>query len=347
MEVKHIKFPSIKQFRTVVKNVVHMNAYIGQDENDEAVFDFLKPKPIVKAHGTVKLHGTNAGVSVNCSDIWFQSRENIITIGKDNAGFAAFGEARRVVFAKLVDKVAAEFELELYSNTITLYGEWCGGSIQGGVGLNKLEKMFVIFGAKVTPEDGAVSYWVPSYNLKSEEHNIYNIEDFPKFEIEVDFNNPEIAQNKMLEIMLEVEKDCPVSRHFLPDSEDTLIGEGVVWTIFYRNNTLRWKIKGEKHSNSKDKTPKVVDLDKLKAIDKVVEDITHEWRFVQGMKEIFGPDYENTIDRKKFGDYMKWIYNDTIKEEMDIIEESGFDVKEVMNRASKKAKDYFFAVEQL
>jgi hypothetical protein len=35
--------------------------------------------------------------------------------------------------------------------TITIYGEWCGGNIQKGVGITNLEKSFFIFGVKITP----------------------------------------------------------------------------------------------------------------------------------------------------------------------------------------------------
>ena len=40
-----IKFPSIDQFRTVIKNVNDHASYVGKDDNGIAVFDYLKPKP--------------------------------------------------------------------------------------------------------------------------------------------------------------------------------------------------------------------------------------------------------------------------------------------------------------
>lgn len=75
-----IKFPSIEQFRTVVSNVNRRYNFVGLDENGEAIYDPNLPKPVLTFKGTIKLHGTNAGVSYNSQDdLWAQSRENIIT----------------------------------------------------------------------------------------------------------------------------------------------------------------------------------------------------------------------------------------------------------------------------
>jgi hypothetical protein len=81
---KMIKFPSIEQFRSVVATVLRQYNFAGLDENGDAIYDTTKPKPTLTFKGTVKLHGTNAGVSFkygydNTSEYWVQSRENIIT----------------------------------------------------------------------------------------------------------------------------------------------------------------------------------------------------------------------------------------------------------------------------
>jgi hypothetical protein len=82
---KMIKFPSIEQFRTVVSNVNRHFNFVGLDENGDTIYDPTLSKPVITFKGTVKLHGTNAGVSFdygydeNSSEFWAQSRENIIT----------------------------------------------------------------------------------------------------------------------------------------------------------------------------------------------------------------------------------------------------------------------------
>lgn len=108
---------------------------------------------------------------------------------------------------------------------------------------------------------------------------------------------------------------------------------------------LQYKCKGEKHSNSKVKTTAPVDLEKLGKVDKCVEEITHNWRFEQGLVTIFGSDYEKNINRNKMGDYLKWVASDTLKEESDIIVKYGFEPKDVMSKVQDKAKKYFYAAE--
>jgi hypothetical protein len=82
----------------------------------------------------VKLHGTNAGVSFNApSGMWAQSRENIITPEKDNAGFAFFVHSNETAFMRLFHDVAVNNDMDTHKNTITIYGEWCGSGIQKGV----------------------------------------------------------------------------------------------------------------------------------------------------------------------------------------------------------------------
>ena len=79
-EKRCIKYPSIEQFRTVVSNINRHFNFVGLDENGEAIYDHALPKPKLKFKGTIKLHGTNSGVSYNVMDgLWAQSRENVIT----------------------------------------------------------------------------------------------------------------------------------------------------------------------------------------------------------------------------------------------------------------------------
>src|ERR1044072_4822402 len=95
---KHISFPSIEQFRTIIANINRHHNVVWLDEQGEAIYDTTKPKPVLTFTGTVKLHGTNFGVVYNEIDgIWAQSRENIITPEKDNAGSAFFVQVNKAV----------------------------------------------------------------------------------------------------------------------------------------------------------------------------------------------------------------------------------------------------------
>lgn len=172
--------------------------------------------------------------------------------------------------------------------------------------------------------------------------NIYFIDQFTTRDIDIDFNKFECSQNELIKIMEGVENECPVAKEFGVSG----IGEGVVCSYLTEDNSLiQFKVKGIKHSNSKVKTTKVVDTAKLDKLDACVEKICHSWRFEQALVETFGSDYEKTIDRKRIGEYLKFVNSDTLKEELDIIAEFGFEPKEVLGKVSQKAKEYFFEVE--
>lgn len=54
---KMIKWPSIEQYRNLVKNVQMKNRYRGKDADGEPIFDAFAKLPTLKFEGTVKLHG--------------------------------------------------------------------------------------------------------------------------------------------------------------------------------------------------------------------------------------------------------------------------------------------------
>lgn len=363
-----IKYPSISQYRQIVKEITERACFIGLDEEGKAQFDYLKPKPVVEFSITTKAHGSNAGVCYSEPDgLWCQSRENVITVEKDNFGFAWFCEQNKEVLISIIKELATENNIDLNTHIISLYGEWIGKGIQKNVAISELDKRFIIFEHfKVSPiepqEDSdtiekAIWYKTISYSdfgvpyptidrAESPENKIFNIMKFPTKTIGIDFNNPERAQNELLEIMQEVEAECPIGRAFGISGT----GEGVVISHLTQDGSLiQAKVKGEKHAkgSGKVKTLKPVDTEKLDKIDKCVEEICHTWRFEQGMVAVFGVDYEKTIDRKRIWEYLKWCSQDCLKEESDIIESYGFEPKDVMGKVQQKAKEYFFAVETL
>ena len=213
---KHISFPSIEQFRGVVAHINRSYNFIGLDENGDAIYDITKPKPKLTFKGTVKLHGTNFGVCYNDDGgIWAQSKENIITPLSDNAGSASFVERNKDAFMTLFETVKDKLNLDTKNNTISIYGEWAGSGINRAVAISNIEKSMFIFGVKITPHlkdenDKTPAYWVDSSYLRSTEHRVFNIEDYKTYYIEIDFNYPQLAQNKIIEMTIAVEYECPV-----------------------------------------------------------------------------------------------------------------------------------------
>ena len=65
------RFPSIEQFRSVVKQVKDTSSYVGQDGEGKPIFDYTRPLPTITFTGTVKLHGTNAAIGYSKQDgLW-------------------------------------------------------------------------------------------------------------------------------------------------------------------------------------------------------------------------------------------------------------------------------------
>jgi len=299
----------------------------------------LAKKPVLTFKGTVKLHGTNAGVSYNYTDgIWAQSRDNIITPLKDNAGFAFFVETHQNVFINLMNRLVMNNNLDLNKDTLTIFGEWAGKGIQKSVAISNIDKSFFIFGAKVSnPDNEQKSYWIETFGLRSPTDRIYNIEDYKTFSIDIDFNMPQLVQNDLINMTIEVENECPVGAEF--GFKGT--GEGIVFTCNYNDIIYRFKSKGEKHSISKVKTLNPVDTEKLNSIAEFIEYAVTENRFNQAIKAIFGDSEPNV---KGIADVMRWMVGDIIKEESDTLENNRLEPKEIGKHVSNKVRPMFFAL---
>jgi RNA ligase-like protein len=337
---KFSKFPEIEQFRTIIHNIKHQAQYQGQDDDGNVIMDRNATLPILTAFGTEKLHGTNASVGFNNVDgIWSQSRKNIITVDKDNAGFAFFVEKNKEAFLKLIHQVIEENDIDADNNNVYIYGEWAGKGIQKHMGINKLDKFIAIFGVKIAPFDEEVSnYWVDCDNLRDVDNRIYNINDFETYSVEIDFNNPGEAQNKMIDMMLKVEENSPFSKSFGEDG----IGEGIVFTTYFNGSKHTWKVKGERHSNTKVKTPKKVDNVKIQKINDIAVKVLPSWRLDQMYTEVMDILNGGSGDIKKTGDFLKAVVQDVHKEDLDIIIEAELEPKEVNGAISKIARVWLF-----
>jgi len=318
------KFTDINQFRNVIREVKSHHDYFGNDENGDAIYRHTTPYPKYKFRGTVKLHGTSAAIVLNKNGEYsFQSRERILSLDEDNYQFmnTMIGKNHKSLFENI------EFD-----NYCAIYGEWCGGSIQGKIALNQLEKMFVIFAVRID------DVWQDMENYKHlhiNEEGIYNILQFPQYEIEIDFNQPELVQNKLIELTEEVEKECPVGKYFGVSG----VGEGIVWESVNTEHRYIFKVKGEKHQSSKIKKLVSVDVEEIENMNKFVDYVLTESRLNQGIDKL--KEMNKPIDMKSTGDYLRWIYNDVIKEESDVIEENQINVKKLGSALSAKARIFW------
>ena len=338
--MKHISYPKITQFRNVVSSINRQITYTGDDVNGDPMYDPSIPKPTIEFKGTVKLHGTNAGICYNEKDgIWVQSRTNIITPQKDNEGFASFVESNESIFKEFFTKI--HFDNNITDETISIFGEWAGGKIQKGVGISNIPKSLFIFGVEISNSNDPdfESYWVDFSNYRSPYNKIYNINDYGVFHINIDFNMPQLVQNELGDITKRIEEECPVAKAFGFSG----VGEGVVWSTNYKGITHKFKVKGEKHSVSKVKKLASVDVEKLESINEFIEYAVTENRFNQAIQITFGSNKED-IDIKKMGDLIRWMVNDISKEEIDTMSENNLEPKDVNKYISTKTREMFFAL---
>lgn len=328
--MKHYNFGSIEQYRNICKQIKMEAEYQGKDADGNAIYNPNAPKPTLTFTGTVKLHGTNAAVVYSKEHgLYAQSRERVLSIESDNAGFAFYVESNREYFEKVYGQALEDQNLD----ALVVYGEWAGGNIQKGVGICNIEKQFYPFLCKHIYRDTEYSF-IPYWEATPESKE-YPVTAFQTFTLDIDFNHPEIVQNELIRITEEVERECPVAKHFGHSG----IGEGVVWTADWNGKQYRFKVKGEKHCSSKVKTLASVDTDKIESCQKFAEYAVTESRFEQALQAIF-PD--GNLDVKQIGALLKWMNTDILKEEMDTLVANNLEFKEVVKYIADATKKRFF-----
>lgn len=352
-----IPFTSIQQFYRTLKDM--------QD-------DPTLRSPHVDFTGTVKLHGTNAGVAYNIKDgLWFQSRNQVITVGKDNAGFAKFAHERRKIFEDLIYQVAQTNSVDLNSTTIVLYGEWCGGNIQPNVALTKIAKMFVIFAIKCEPHDSGAApggtggdcgtamattdddslgdlphhYYLslPVAFVPPSGQGIWTSAQFSQYSVTVDLAHPERAQETMTAMTLAVEAECPVAKALGFSG----LGEGIVWEhIRLDGARYRFKTKGQKHAETASKVVIPLDAQRLDSIAAFVRATVTPNRVHHAVEHVYRsnpalPTYQQPMSITHFKAIVQWVQQDIVKEESDSLAVSGFTLKQISSELSAHTKRLF------
>ncbi len=349
-----IKFPKIRQFRDVIREVRHRAQFQGVDDENMPIMNRDEVLPSVEYVGTVKMHGSNASVRLQTDDtLVAQSRNRVLSLDNDNAGFArfAFEEVtdgywleKLSGIREAASKVADVFGSLEVDPQVTVYGEWCGGSIQRGVALNGLNKMFVVFAVRFGTEEDTV--WLGEQVIRSfdaPEQNIYNSFMFENYRTTVDFENPGVVKNDLVELTNAVEDKCPVGFHFGVEG----VGEGIVWRPdpllhpTLNRGQFWFKVKGKKHSDSKVKTLAPIDPEKAKSVNEFVSMVTTDHRLEKGIDFLNENGFE--ISKKSTGHFLKWVGNDVLDEEADSMEASSIERRDVMKAINEAGKRWFFA----
>lgn len=351
-------FPSIEQFRHCVADVRHRATYIGKNAAGEALYDETLPQPTLVFEGTVKLHGTNAGVRFERAAAGWavaaQSRTRDLTPDDDNSGFATWVATNEVLAPLLLALVERSGVMEWEAaHTVTLFGEWVGQGVNGKTAIGKLSKRLVLFGMAVdagTEEERDV-VWPDLMEVRAKvtaakglgvsdyaQAGVYFINDFQTWAIPVDFENPEAALEQLETLTLEVEAECPVAKAMGSEG----IGEGIVWT---HNSPefghLRFKTKGLKHKGTKSKRVADIAPEVLAGRKAFVDAVLTESRLEQGLDYLV--EQGKSISRDHLGLYLEWMGKDVLKEESDTMRVSGLEKKDVMKAVNLAAKDWFLA----
>lgn len=343
-----VTYPKIGQYNTTIQNIITGERFVGFDASGNPIYDGQKQLGTVKFTGTVKLHGTNAAVCMQNDEYWVQSRENIITPVKDNHGCAAhfYGSEKKNIITNIIKDIRKKYEID-DDKIVTIFGEWAGPNVQKNVAISKLpQKSFFIFGIRALSkekkivdgnEEGVYVYdkWIPIEGIRDHSINLYNITDYQQFTIEVDMNNPSHIVDYIQGLVDAVEKECPVAKALGISG----LGEGIVWTCEWKGIRRVFKTKGKEHAITVHKDGKTVhaDTEKVKNIQEFANYSVTEARLEQGIEKVYG---KEPLSKAKMGEFIKWITNDIVTEEIDAISKNNLSVRDVQGEISKKARDW-------
>lgn len=323
-----LPFPDIEQFHQVMKTV--------------RVYPQYGTKPATY-RGKVKLHGTNAAVQIRYDNrVLAQSRSSIISIGNDNAGFAAWVEAKKDLWlTKAMDK------------TVTIFGEWAGPGIQKGVAVNQIpRKSFFVFAVFVgNTVDETEVILEPDEIAKYLPEGLDDVYVLPwaTEQYFIDWNDEE-AIKKELDAINEMVVKIDENDHYIEGLFGVKgHGEGYV---FYpdipagepnrlRISTLTFKAKGEKHKVIKTKVAAQIDPEKVKSIDEFVELFLTPARLEQGVRAISRG--EMVFEQRLIGPFIGWVGKDVEKESKVELDEAGLTWKDVASAVSTAARKWYMS----
>jgi hypothetical protein len=311
-----IKFGSIGQFRNFIKTM----QYLGWRK--------------INLIGTVKIHGTNSSVGLDLKDnsLFYQSRNRVLSLDDDNYDFAKYIEDNKSEFLKIFDEIKNKINTEKY-DSIIIYGELAGKGIQNKVAVSQIDRFFAPFSVVGVNKDT-----VDQLDVKlsvNESIRFYPVETFGVYNVQLDLDNVHLAQQEVKDLTINVENECPVGKYFGVSGT----GEGIVFTD--ETKQYSFKSKGEKHSVSKVKVIADVDIEKINKIKDFVDYSVTENRLNQGIEYL--KEMNKELDISNVGDFLRWLANDVLKEEQDVITENGLDndLKAIMKSVSSKGRKWF------
>lgn len=346
MKDKFVNFGSIEGVVNQMKTLQHWADY-----HESKVKTFT-------AHGNVKIHGTNMGISYwDDGNVTWQTRNKVILpTESDGFGMTFYVNQLGIDTIKQVLK-----PLLGDAKGIVLFGEFFGKGIQKGVGVSELNKSFMVFAITKVYDDvdrDGKHCWkrvhVPLDSIIAiPENNFYNVNDFKQFSQVVDpYSQSSI--DGIMEHTLSVEALCPVATTIDPNIE-CKVGEGIVWSATVelesgQSTRIIFKSKGEKHKRAvgsvMPKVTKQYTVEQNIAISNFFEVAMSKDRLEQGFEYLVQSGKE--VNVKSTGLYIKWVVGDVQKEHsndvVDILYPVGLQWDDVKKDITNIAKEYFINI---
>lgn len=281
----------------------------------------------------IKLHGTNAGISVTTVDdkivIVPQGRNQAMTHQTFGGQFYNLVAKHNEALIKIRGRLGRDF---------VIYGELCGQKIQPAVACSKLPvHHFFVFAVKLIYGD--------------DEKNVHEYEpDTITQMLEPILSDPQIRvlpwetdlQGKQIVITLGPENHTDLNLvNELTDAADkqdpyiertfNIIGHGEGYVWYSTTGGLKFKSKGEAHRNIKTNKPAVEKLPNTNGLTEYLDLYMTEQRYAQGLKDS-GCDSTMTTTRL----FVNWVSKDTFDESDDKKFEFGSHFAKAVNaRASE------------
>lgn len=389
-EKELMPFPSIELTRKVFPKIIKDAQFTHYDRKwGKACYNKNASLPQLEFRGTVKLHGQNTAIVLTFpggndgivkgkskGGLHFQSRQRILTAQQDLNGFHAHMSEHIPTIDSILRYIRTCLEHSVTNKQlarIAIFGEWCGASIQKGVALSQLEKMFVVFAIKVeyydqpgkltSPADsGTPAAWLDISSeatmaaITDEKARIFNVFQFGTRSVAVDFNNEESVEaglNRVDALTQEVEDRCPAAAFWGKHG----VGEGLVWQVVralpplahkcdhYTQSAFWFKSKGSQHAQFGQKVSKtpaalIGDIAKKARIERFLKVAVTPGRLEQALQYI---ERERMLELEKnsFSAFLRWINDDIWKEENDRMETAGLEASDLEQPIHVKAMAWF------
>ena len=332
-----VKFPSIGSLASVKKFADYLLS------NDKKITP-------IRYRGKVKLHGTNAGVTVlPTGEVFAQSRSRIITPADDNVGFASWVKSQDEEWPNL----------RMRETPITFFGEWCGSGIQKGVAISEIDrKVFVVFAIQYCETMIVEPEWIEEIMApvlrNTDDIFVLPWADAPV--LDVDFTDSDTLRAAAAQASATVEavEKCDPWVKSVFNVEG--IGEGLVYYPCSISGSAPggvpinldrdyfsefvFKAKGEKHQVVKTKAAVEVDPEVVASVEAFVSMVVTSARLEQALDEGAG----GSTDKRNTGAFIGWLAKD-IKKDIDnglVDLPEGVEWKKVNSSISAVGRKWFF-----